>query len=42
MKTHYTVALAMLAGFGLGAVVVPENSIRRDSRGEAESAHHPM
>jgi superfamily I DNA/RNA helicase len=22
--------------------VVPENSIRRDSRGEAESAHHPM
>jgi hypothetical protein len=24
------------------ADVVPENSIRRDSRGEAESAHHPM
>jgi Integrase core domain len=24
------------------APVVPENSIRRDSRGEAESAHHPM
>jgi hypothetical protein len=24
------------------AVVVPENSIRRDSRGETESAHHPM
>jgi hypothetical protein len=23
-------------------VVVPENSIRRDSRGETESAHHPM
>src|SRR2546430_2861660 len=23
-------------------VVVPENSIRWDSRGEAESAHHPM
>jgi hypothetical protein len=22
--------------------VVPENSIRRDLRGEAESAHHPM
>jgi hypothetical protein len=22
--------------------VVPENSIRRDSRGEAESAHHPI
>jgi hypothetical protein len=26
----------------LSKVVVPENSIRRDSRGEAESAHHPM
>jgi hypothetical protein len=23
-------------------VVVPENSIRADSRGEVESAHHPM
>jgi Domain of unknown function (DUF4062) len=23
-------------------IVVPENSIRRDSPGEAESAHHPM
>jgi Sigma-70 factor, region 1.2 len=23
-------------------LVVPENSIWRDSRGEAESAHHPM
>jgi hypothetical protein len=26
----------------LWGAVVPENSIRRDSRGEAESAHHPM
>jgi hypothetical protein len=25
-----------------GTSVVPENSIRRDWRGEAESAHHPM
>jgi hypothetical protein len=24
------------------SAVVPENSIRRDSRGETESAHHPM
>jgi hypothetical protein len=24
------------------APVVPENSIRGDSRGKAESAHHPM
>jgi hypothetical protein len=26
----------------INAPVVPENSIRRDWRGEAESAHHPM
>ena len=36
------VALSSIgASAGLTAVV-PENSIRRDSRGEAESAHHPM
>jgi hypothetical protein len=30
------------AGFAITGVGNPENSIRRDSRGEAESAHHPM
>jgi hypothetical protein len=36
----------LVAAFALAAspaqAVVPENSIRWDSRGEAESAHHPM
>jgi hypothetical protein len=28
MKTHYTIALAMLAGFGLGTVAVQDASWR--------------
>jgi hypothetical protein len=31
-----------LAGDDRRSAVVPENSIRWDSRGETESAHHPM
>ena len=37
---HMSALSRFLAAFNKG--VVPENSIRWDSRGEAESAHHPM